>query len=139
MIMPVLSVKDVDASIAFYTEKLGFQATMKIPGSDGNTAFAFVQLGKAVFGLSLDTDVQPGERVAPGVQFMVYVAEDTDIDAYYADVKAKGAAIMGELDTAYWGDRIFSLHDPDGYFLTMAKTVRDVPPEEIGRHLRDRG
>jgi catechol 2,3-dioxygenase-like lactoylglutathione lyase family enzyme len=53
MIMPILAVKDVDASSAFYKDVLGFSHDFSMPGPDNQTSFAGVSLGKAAFGLSL--------------------------------------------------------------------------------------
>jgi uncharacterized glyoxalase superfamily protein PhnB len=137
MIMPILSVKDVDASIAFYTEKLGFAHQMSMPGPDGKNTFAFVSLGEAIMvGLSLDPDLQ---HRGAGVDLMFYVPDTTDIDQVYNEVQSRGVGITETIDTRYWGDRTFGLRDPDGYSLTFAKTVKQVPMEEIEAHLRGGG
>jgi uncharacterized glyoxalase superfamily protein PhnB len=131
MIMPILTVNDVDASVAFFTEKLGFRHDMSMAGPQGGNIFAIVGLGAAVLGLGIDDGVPRNTPFAPGVQFMVYLPEDLDIDRFYADVKAKGVAIDDELADTYWGDRAFSLHDPNGYLLTFAVTIAQLPPELI--------
>lgn len=128
MIVPILSVSDVDESISFYTEKLGFTKDFSMPGPDGKTGFGSVRLGQAVIMVGTDDDLA---NVGKGVQFMTYVPEEIDIDAYYAETKARGTEIAEEIKSAYWGDRCFTVHDPDGYRITLSKTVRDVPMEEI--------
>ncbi len=140
MIMPMLSVKDVDASVQFYTEKLGFKTSVLMKGASGEHVFAIVQLGQAHLGLGaiLEEHNIPEPRGA-GVSFMVYVPEDTDIDAHYEAVKAKGVPIAEAIKTEYWGDRVYSVKDPDGYHLTMTKTVKQVSNEEIQEHMRNNG
>ena len=134
MIAPILSVKDVDASVAFYTEKLGFTHSFSLPGPDGNNAFAFVGLGKTVaIGLSRE-DVT--EARGQGVDFMIYLPEDQDIDTVYADIQARGVTIKSEIGTKYWGDRTFSVRDPDGYHLTMAATVEQTDMEKAAAVMR---
>lgn len=128
MIMPILAVKDVDASIAFYKDVLGFNHDFSMPGPDNKTSFAGVSLGKAAFGLSLEPEAAKGGE---GVVFMVYVADDADLDAYYAEVESRGAKIEQPIKDEYWGDRVFSLRDPSGYYLSMCKTVRQMSAEEI--------
>ena len=55
MISPILPIKDVDRSVAFYTEKLGFKHDFSMSDPDGVNTFAFVSLGPAAFiGLSRD-------------------------------------------------------------------------------------
>lgn len=138
MIMPILAVKDVDASVAFYKDQLGFRHDMSMAGPDGKNVFAIVGLGAAVFGVGLDPKVSFDQPLAPGVQFMTYLPEEQNIDSYYADVKAKGIKIDDELSDTYWGDRAFTIHDPDGYMLTFAVTVKQVPVEEMEASLRTR-
>ncbi|MBL8165914.1 MAG: VOC family protein, partial [Anaerolineae bacterium] len=110
--------------------KLGFNHGMTMPGPDGAPNFAIVDLSpQAMFGLQLDAN--PPAHRGDGVIFMVYVNEATDIDAYYADVQSKGVTIVEPIKTEYWGDRIFSVKDPDGYYLTLTKTVKQMSMDEI--------
>jgi PhnB protein len=132
MILPVLSVADVKASLKFYTEKLGFQQTMALDGPDGVVAFASVSLGQATFMLSRAET----ENVGQGVVFMVYLPEDADIDEVYKDVQSKGVALEGEIKTEYWGDRTFSLKDPDGYFVSICKTVQETDMKHVEKVMR---
>lgn len=138
MIMPILAVKDVDSTVAFFQDKLGFRHDMSMAGSEGKNVFAIVGLGAAVFGVGNDDRVNMEQPLAPGVQFMIYLPEGQSIDSFYADVKAKGVKIDDELTDTYWGDRAFTIHDPDGYMLTFAVTVRQVPLEEMEATLRAR-
>lgn len=136
MIMPILTVNDVDASVAFFTGKLGFRHDMSMAGPQGGNIFAIVGLGAAVLGLGLDDAVAKDTPYAPGVQFMVYLPEDQDIDRFYASVKAKGVTIDDDLTDTYWGDRAFSIHDPNGYLLTFAVTIQQVPVEAMEAAVR---
>jgi PhnB protein len=133
MIMPILAVEDVDASVSFYTQKLGFNHDFSLPGPDGQNAFAGVTLGKASFGLSRAKDL---EHRGNGVAFMVYVTDETDLDGYYADVQARGTLIAEPIKTQYWGDRSFEVRDPDGYVLSLSKTVKQVDRAELEAGMR---
>ena len=68
---------------------------------------------------------------------MIYIPDELNIDTYYNEVKARGVAIKDELADSYWGDRTFSVKDPDGYWLTIATTVKQVPVTEMEAHLRE--
>lgn len=130
MIMPILSVKDIEASIAFYRDMLGFNHDFTLPGPDGAPTFAGVSLGKAAFGLDLQPQSAKGGE---GVIFMVYVPDETDLDAYYTQLQAKGVKIEQPIRDEYWGDRLFSLRDNSGYYLSICKTVRQMTMEEIAK------
>lgn len=129
MIMPVLTVSDVNESISFYQDKLGFNVGVNMPGEDGNPWFAIVDKGPTSH-IGLQRDDSEGER-GKGVVFMVYVADDTDMDAYYNEVQGAGATITEPLREEYWGDQLFSVSDPDGYFISLCKTVKQMTPEEV--------
>jgi uncharacterized glyoxalase superfamily protein PhnB len=111
-ILPILAVKNYDDSVKFYTEKLGFVCEMTMQGPDGSNVFGFVSYGNETqVGLSRDEKLT--ER-GNGVVLMLYPSGDFDIDAYYEQIKKNGVAITEELKTEYWGDRVFSIKDPDG-------------------------
>lgn len=134
MILPILNVKDVDASVAFFKDKLGFNHDFSMEGPDGKNGFAFVSLGKATIGLSLDPANSHGGK---GVQFMIYVPDESNLDDYFASVKGK-MKVDQEIADQYWGDRTFTIHDPEGHMLTFAKTVKQVPMDEIREAIKER-
>lgn len=129
MIMPILAVQSVDASLDFYVNKLGFKQEMVMAGPDGKNFFGFVSLGKAMIGV--DSSMPDAARGGAGVDLMVYLPDEVDIDRHYADVQGRGTAIEAPLETKYWGDRVYTVLDPDGYRITVSKTVKQVPMEEI--------
>ncbi|HVU11912.1 MAG TPA: VOC family protein [Phototrophicaceae bacterium] len=130
MIMPNLTVKDVDASVAFYRDQLGFTHDMTL-APEGQSTFAIVRLGsQAVIGVGVDDRVTQ-TPYAPGVQFMIYLPAGMGIDDYYAQVSANGVTIDEPLADTYWGDRAFSLHDPDGYLLTFCVTIKQMSADEV--------
>jgi PhnB protein len=129
MIAPVLAVKDVDASVAFYTEKLGFLKMFMMEGLDGKNSFAFVSMGEQA---QIGLDAQPAPQpVGNGVVFMIYVPKEVDIDTLYADVQRHGVTIEQPLRDEYWGDRTFSVKDLDGYYLQFATVVNYVSAAEV--------
>jgi uncharacterized glyoxalase superfamily protein PhnB len=131
-VLPILAVKDFDTSLKFYTEQLGFAVTMTMQGPDGSNSFGFVNKDNVQIGLSLDKAAY--ER-GNGVVLMLY-PDDFDIEVYYKQVTSKGVTIAEPLKTEYWGDQVFSLKDPDGYYLTFGKTVQQVSVEDMQAHMR---
>ena len=129
MVLPILAVSDITASVDFYVNKLGWNKLFAMPGDDGKDSFVMVSLREGVmYGLSaLDAPSPKGQ----GVVLMTYVADDADIDSYYGECKGRGATIAMEIKDEYWGDRCFGVTDPDGYYLSICKTVRQVSAEEI--------
>jgi PhnB protein len=129
MILPIFKVKDVDASVAFYTGKLGFSLDFCMPGQkEGASSFAMIRLGESVVGLDLSPS---DEKRGLGVDIMIYVADDVDIDVFHAELKAKGISFVLDIADQYWGDRAFSINDPDGYKLTFCKTITEMNPDDV--------
>jgi uncharacterized glyoxalase superfamily protein PhnB len=130
MIMPFFAVQDVDESIKFYTEKLGFKQAFAFPGPDGTTATGAVTFGTANFGFNRAPDV---EQRGNGVIFMTYLPDEVNLDTYYADVQKRGVKIVEPIKTEYWGDRTFRVDDPDGYILYLSKTEKPVSNDDIAQ------
>ena len=72
-----------------------------------------------------------------GVDFYITGEAEDDIDQYYQMLKDKGVNIVKEIEDQFWGDRTFSIQDPDGYQFTFAKPVREVSPEEMAEALKN--
>jgi uncharacterized glyoxalase superfamily protein PhnB len=129
MIFPVLAVKDIDASVKFYTDKLGFKLDFNLAGPDGKNTTAALSLGEGN-SMMLSSDAALQNR-GQGVVLMIYLPDSKDINAYYQDTQAKGVSITQPFKDEYWGDRVFSLTDLDGYYLSFCKTVKQMSAEEI--------
>lgn len=132
MISPVLNVKNIDETVKFFTEVLGFKHEVSMEGPGGENVFAFVSLGKAMVGLTLDPENTSGGQ---GVEIMISVIEGANIDDYYLSVKEK-TAIKTEIENQYWGDRTFTIQDINGYTLTFYQTMQQVPMDEIKDRLK---
>ncbi len=132
-IIPTLSVADIDASITFYSDVLGFSTRMAMPGPDGVTVHASLERGDAQLMLAR-IDPSSTHDQAPlgrGVYLYATVGDDEDIDAFYARVKAAGAPVVQEPTDQFWGHRDWGITDPDGYLLFISKETRVASAEEM--------
>ena len=69
---------------------------------------------------------------AAGVGVILYFdLGEHDIDRYFQEVKKAGAKFVEEIKDQFWGDRNFTVEDPDGYILTFSKHVKDVDFSEM--------
>lgn len=127
MLSPILACSDVTTSIAYYTEKLGFELAWQMPpNSRGETDFACVRLGDAEILLGITEGfVQPEDLSKRGIGIQIYITlpETLDIDSLYAAIKARGGRITREIETRDWGERAFNVRDVDGYHLMIAQQV----------------
>jgi uncharacterized glyoxalase superfamily protein PhnB len=121
---PILSTMDVEASIEFYTRKIGFEHAWSMPpGPDDKTTFACVKLGDAELLLGTIDFVPPEDRhkLGIGIQIYVEVPRGMDINALYVQASSSGATITRAIEDREWGERAFSFKDPDGYHFMMAQ------------------
>jgi uncharacterized glyoxalase superfamily protein PhnB len=126
VLSPILSVQDIEASIAFYTEKLSFEHSWSMPpGEDGKTDFACVRFAGADVLLGTMEFVAQGDesKRGTGIQLYLEVPIEINIDTIYQKAKSTGAIITREIEDRDWGERTFNFKDPDGYHYMMAQRI----------------
>jgi PhnB protein len=132
-ISPLLAVDDVAQSMDYYERVLGFKKGLALTSEGGMLTHGEMHIGDLMLMLSPAQQVE-GPRAAKlaqggakGAGILLYLdLGEQDIDRYYEDVKRAGARIIEEIQDQFWGDRTFTIEDPDGYILTFSKHVRDV-------------
>jgi len=134
---PSVRVRDMQKSLEFYTKTLGFQATDKLTRRDGRIVHASVGFDSPLLMLSPVENVRTAQtredltknKLGVGVEFYIGMNGSKKLDEFFTEVKAKGITVVNEPKTEFWGDRIFTVRDPDGYALTFSEYVNDVTPE----------
>ena len=119
---------DVEASVRFYTDKLGFELVRlereAISGRERAT-FAIVGVGNAVMMLAHESlYVRGGEgRATPrGVGIDTRIVVD-DVDAMYRRATDNCVTIVHDIGDRPYGLRDFIIRDPDGFRLRFAAPV----------------
>jgi catechol 2,3-dioxygenase-like lactoylglutathione lyase family enzyme len=121
-VTPSLTVDDLGKSLVFYTEALGFFVGES--WTDGDVLRGvMLKAGACELGLSQD-DWKQGKDRKKGAGFRVWCDTAQNIDAVAFRVKAAGFALTEEpADHPAWGVRSFSVDDPDGFHLTIARNL----------------
>jgi catechol 2,3-dioxygenase-like lactoylglutathione lyase family enzyme len=119
-ISPFFIVSNVDRTIAFYRERLGFETTFQEP--DRNPFFAIIRRDGAQILLKSDGAVAPlpNPKRHPSMRWDAFVYAP-DPDALAADFVDQGAALSAPLADTHDGLRGFELTDPDGYVLFFGR------------------
>ncbi len=108
---------DLDASIRFYTEVLGFVVGERWT-HDGVLRGVSLKAGACEIGVSQD-DWAKGRDRKKGQGMRIWCATVQDIDALARRIVAAGGVIAeGPVDQS-WGARSLSIVDPDGFGLTI--------------------
>jgi uncharacterized glyoxalase superfamily protein PhnB len=124
---PTLTVADADASLAFYSDKLGFKSDLKLQGDDGKTFLGSVEVGDTVIMFESPDPKDPPDLnrgARSGVKLTICFPESQDIDAFYTELRGRNVPIACAIGDRFWGNRDFTVRDPDGYHLIIARPIR---------------
>lgn len=115
---PLIYISDLKKSVKFYTEALGLKFGLFFP-SEENATYASVFIGDNKLRLVLARE--QNKKLYPkglgGSGFQLFIQVD-DVDMVYQNLKDK-VEIVDEIETKSWGDREFTLKDPDGYLISF--------------------
>ena len=127
-ITPNLVVADMEKSLKFYRDVLGFSVSQTVPDK-APFIFAWMKRGDADVFLNANMPPQPGEpdlyagkAVGGGTLSMYLVMEG--IDELYTGVQQKKSPIVIAMHKQFYGMKEFAMHDPDGYLLIFAQEER---------------
>ena len=116
-----LFTSDMEASINFYTDVLGFT----MAGEKPDPSYQVVTKGGVVLGIGPINKLSPDHYFDPKLKNTQkgygaeIVLEVEDIGELYQKVKSNGYPIHSDLKKQNWGLTDFRLIDPDGYYLRI--------------------
>ncbi len=105
-------------SVVFYSRLLGFRLGELYPNKTNPTyAPIFVGKDKLMLVSARDSNKKFYQKGLDGSGFQLFIKAE-DVDKIYERIKNK-ITIIDEIETKSWGDREFTLKDPDGYLMTF--------------------
>ena len=117
-----LTVKDLQESLRWYTELVGFTLDRKME-RDGELRGAVITAGNVRMLLNQDDGGKGWERVK-GQGFSISINTEQDVDTIAKRVVDGGGKLTTEPADMPWGARAFRLHDPDGYQISISKFIK---------------
>jgi predicted lactoylglutathione lyase len=117
-ITPNFTVNDLEQSVAWYQDGLGFFVSERWE-EGGKLQGVMLKAGSCHLGLSQD-DFSRGKDRLKGVGFRIWCETFQDIDAIAARLKRFGGTIVEEPGNR-WDTYSFTAQDPDGFRITVAK------------------
>jgi len=115
---PSFTVDNIDKSVAFYRDVLGFTFKDKWE-EDGVLKGVELVAGSVTFWLDQD-DWKKGRGRVKGEGFRISCVTMQDIDVLAARVRSTGTALAEEPKDQPWGGRYFAVRDPDGFLITIS-------------------
>ncbi len=113
-----LTVKDLQKSIAWYVDVVGFKVDRKIE-RDGTLRGVAVSAGEVRIILNQDDGAKGWDRVK-GQGFSLQISTTQDVDAIARRIRERGGALETDPKDMPWGARIFRVCDPDGFRWTVS-------------------
>ena len=120
-VTPSFTATDLQRSIAFYRDVLGFVVGEEWR-EDGALLGCEMRAGSVVFMLSQD-DFAKGRDRQKGLGSRLRCETAQDLDRLATEVKARGGALDQEPQLMAWGERQFMITDPDGFKLTFVQAT----------------
>jgi lactoylglutathione lyase len=117
-----LTVDDLDRSLRFYRDGLGFVVGEEWK-KEGQLLGYVMKAGTCEVGIGQDDWAKGRDRVK-GVGYRLYCETTQDVDAFAARVKAAGYPLAEEPADSSWGARSFSVVDPDGFRLSIFRKIK---------------
>jgi catechol 2,3-dioxygenase-like lactoylglutathione lyase family enzyme len=114
-----LTVSDLERSIAWYRDVLGF--TVGERWTEGSSVRGIQMKAGACDIMLGQDDFAKGRDRKKGEGCRLWAATIQDITALAARVKAAGWPLDREPSETPWGDWVFAVSDPDGYKITVVQ------------------
>jgi uncharacterized glyoxalase superfamily protein PhnB len=115
---PSFTVTDLERSVRFYTDVLGFIVGQRYTGSNGALQGVMLKAGICDLGLSQD-DWAKGRDRQRGVGVRIWCTTVQDIDALAKRIKTRGYPLTQEPKDESFGGRSLTLDDPDGFHFSI--------------------
>ena len=121
-IVPSITATDLQASLAWYRDVLGFTVAEEYK-QDDKLMGAQLTAGAVNFLLSQD-DFAKGRDRQKGVGLRLFCTTAQDVDQLAAAIKARGGQLSQEPKDQPWGTRDFAVVDPDGFNLSISTEMK---------------
>jgi lactoylglutathione lyase len=132
-----IKVTDLDRSLDFYRDRLGFPEMLRLKNDDGSTWLVYLRITDDHY-LEIfpgaENDRAPGWN-ANGVNHLCFTIED--LDATTGRIKAAGIALTSEIKQGLDGNRQAWIEDPDGNRIELMEMTHDCLQYQAIRRLRE--
>jgi uncharacterized glyoxalase superfamily protein PhnB len=113
-----LTVKDLQASLAWYQDVVGFTVERRYEREGALRAVA-LKAGAVEILIGQDDGAKGLDRVK-GQGISLQLTTSQNVDEIAKRIKEHGGTLESEPADTPWGARVFRLHDPDGFKLVIS-------------------
>lgn len=132
-----LTVTDVKAAVSFYQKAFGFKSRGIMKGPDGSPMHAELELRGAT--IMLGPEMPGWSKSAKSIgdspaRLYLYVES---ADKVVAKAVKLGATAKGPVMDMFWGDRVGTVVDPEGYTWMVATHKAEPTPREMAKAMKE--
>jgi len=120
-VAPAFTVNDIQASITWYRDVLGFFVGQEMKQEE-KLVGAVLKAG-AVDLLLIQDDFAKGRDRQKGAGLRLYCTTTQDVDELAAAIAARGGVLSQPPKDEPWGARDFAITDPDGFQISITTPV----------------
>lgn len=135
-VVPYLYYEDVASMLDWLAMAFSFVEHLRYTEENGSVTHAEVHVsdGVVMLGDPGDTYENPGHHDHLYSSIVVYVDA---LDDHFTQAKEAGAEVISEPADTPFGDRMYSVRDPEGHRWDLCQHIKDVAPEEWGAKVAD--
>lgn len=119
-LMASLTVSDIQKSLAWYRDVIGFTVKREFARDDRLMAVS-LSAGAVAILLTQDDGAKGRDRVK-GEGFSLQITTSQDIDGLAEGIKARGGTLASEPEDTRFGARVFRVQDPDGFRFAISSS-----------------
>ncbi len=123
LMWPTLTVQDLERLLSFYRDQLGLEQDLDLRDETGAPYLASVEVHETVIMLSRANPSTPQDPRRSGVRLTLLFDRGHDIDALLDRLRGGGMVVCSPIGDRPWGHRDFTVFDPDGYHVTIARPL----------------
>jgi lactoylglutathione lyase len=121
-LMASLTVRDLETSLAWYRDVLGFSVDRKHE-REGKLMAVSLRAGEVRLLIGQDDGAKGLDRVK-GEGFSLQLTTSADISELARGIQERGGVLESEPVDTPWGVRMFRLRDPDGFRFTISSETK---------------
>lgn len=135
-VTPTLIFKNLDKAVQFYTKAFGFNEDFNVKDKTGNSTMVKMSYNDSTFMFSskedmgVDKQIKTPKESGQRSPISLYMYCE-DVDATFERAIKNGAKKVSNPEDMFWGDRMATVEDPEGYLWMIAKQVSDFDPSKM--------
>jgi len=135
-VSPMLTVGDLKTAASFYTKAFGFTNRGMMKGPDGKPMHAELTLRGATIMLGPAWGGAKTPQEMGGSPMRLYIIVE-NADKVVAKAVKLGATAKGPGMDLFWGDRVGTVVDPEGYTWMISTHIAEPTPQEMNKKMKE--